>query len=188
MSNTQLTQLPQLANSIRKVVDIKGMSLAVFGSLMAITGQILQSRMAVVFGISLFASGILSGGSQIVDQLSSSMAPATGYSLITVVVIASLGLFILSGSNFTINLLLFAGFALLISGVVSQEREPQPPRVEYRYIPRTFKEEQEEPVKVSEIFEDMFSKPNVWPISGYASNDSNFIGRRSLDQISRPFS
>ena len=30
--------------------------------------------------------------------------------------------------------------------------------VEYRYIPRTFTEEQENPTKVSEIFDDMFNK------------------------------
>jgi hypothetical protein len=31
--------------------------------------------------------------------------------------------------------------------------------VEYRYVPRTFEEEQREPVKVSEIFKRMFNDP-----------------------------
>jgi len=39
------------------------------------------------------------------------------------------------------------------------------PKIEYRYIPRTFKEEQDEPVYVSEIFETMFSQPSPWVLS-----------------------
>ena len=37
--------------------------------------------------------------------------------------------------------------------------------VEYRYLPRTFEEEQSEPVYVSEIFETMFSQPSPWIMS-----------------------
>lgn len=36
------------------------------------------------------------------------------------------------------------------------------PRVNYRYIPRTFEEEQEDPISVSDIFEIMFSQPSPW--------------------------
>lgn len=35
-------------------------------------------------------------------------------------------------------------------------------KVEYRYVPRTFREEQENLVKPSEIFRDMFDKPSVF--------------------------
>lgn len=34
--------------------------------------------------------------------------------------------------------------------------------IEYRYIPRTFKEEQEQPIPVSEIFESMFEQSSPW--------------------------
>lgn len=37
--------------------------------------------------------------------------------------------------------------------------------IEYRYIPRSFEEEQNDPVYVSEIFETMFSQPSPWILS-----------------------
>lgn len=37
------------------------------------------------------------------------------------------------------------------------------PTIEYRFIPRTFQEQQENPVKVSDIFIDMFNAPNINP-------------------------
>ncbi len=35
-------------------------------------------------------------------------------------------------------------------------------KVIYRYIPRTFEEEQLDPIPVSDIFETMFSQPSPW--------------------------
>jgi len=50
-------------------------------------------------------------------------------------------------------------------------------KIVYRYIPRSFEEEQEEPIPPSEIFFDLFNKPSPW-ISGfaltkYSKNDIN---------------
>lgn len=42
-------------------------------------------------------------------------------------------------------------------------------RIEYRFAPKTFKEEQENPIKVSEIFASMFN--DATPGSGYALFD-----------------
>ena len=39
------------------------------------------------------------------------------------------------------------------------------PYIEYRYVPRSFKDEQEEPVSIEDIFGVMFSKPSPWMIS-----------------------
>lgn len=39
------------------------------------------------------------------------------------------------------------------------------PKFEYRYIPRTFEDEQFNPVYPSEIFETMFSQPSPWILS-----------------------
>ncbi len=39
-------------------------------------------------------------------------------------------------------------------------------KIIYKYIPRTFREEQESPVSVSELFADLFSKSSPW-ISGF---------------------
>ncbi len=35
-------------------------------------------------------------------------------------------------------------------------------KIIYKYIPRTFSQEQNEPIYVSEIFKTMFSQPSVW--------------------------
>ena len=35
-------------------------------------------------------------------------------------------------------------------------------KVIYRYIPKTFEEEQLDPIPVSDIFETMFSQPSPW--------------------------
>lgn len=39
------------------------------------------------------------------------------------------------------------------------------PKIEYRYLPQTFEEQQTSPVYVSEIFETMFSQPSPWIMS-----------------------
>lgn len=36
------------------------------------------------------------------------------------------------------------------------------PKIIYRYIPRTFEEEQLDPVYVTDIFETLFSQPSPW--------------------------
>lgn len=43
-------------------------------------------------------------------------------------------------------------------------------KIVYKYIPRTLKEEEKEPVFVSQIFKTMFTQPSVWIDSIY--NDS----------------
>lgn len=55
-------------------------------------------------------------------------------------------------------IMLFVGVAL-ITLVIKNEKKCPVPKVEYRFVPRTFKEEQESPIKASEIFEGMFEKP-----------------------------
>lgn len=57
---------------------------------------------------------------------------------------------------------------ILINKSISKEQviiKETSPRVEYRYLPRTFAEEQMEPVYPSEIFETMFSQPSPWLLS-----------------------
>jgi hypothetical protein len=46
------------------------------------------------------------------------------------------------------------------------------PYIEYRYVPRSFKDEQDEPVPIADIFNKMFSKPSPWMMSkGIGIND-----------------
>jgi len=39
------------------------------------------------------------------------------------------------------------------------------PYIEYRYVPRSFKDEQDEPIPIEDIFNSMFAKPSPWMIS-----------------------
>lgn len=52
-----------------------------------------------------------------------------------------------------------------VARVQSGLNDDQKQKIEYRYIPRTFEEEQSDPVYVSEIFETMFSQPSPWVLS-----------------------
>ena len=48
---------------------------------------------------------------------------------------------------------------------------------EYRYVPRTFKEEQDEPVIIEDIFNKMFSYPSPWMIeNGLGTRDKRETG------------
>jgi hypothetical protein len=61
--------------------------------------------------------------------------------------------------------LLYLGILLIVIGYIKQLQKTEP-IIEYRYIPRTFEEEQENPPKVGKIFKNMFEDTNVW-LSGY---------------------
>lgn len=55
------------------------------------------------------------------------------------------------------------------------------PQVIYRFIPRTFEEEQLYPVYPSEIFETMFSQPSPWLVS------TREYDRRKQEDINKYF-
>jgi hypothetical protein len=63
-------------------------------------------------------------------------------------------------------ILLFIGFIFLIIGYMNQIRESPKPVVEYRYIPRTFEEEQKDPPIVTDLFRTMFDgqQPYIYGI------------------------
>jgi len=63
-----------------------------------------------------------------------------------------------------ITLILFIGIIFTIIEIVRIDAHAtkEAPRVVYKYIPRTFNEEQEDPVDVSEIFYTMFQQPSPW--------------------------
>lgn len=75
--------------------------------------------------------------------------------------------------------LMLAGIIFLVVGYVNQMQKCPPPKIEYRFIPRTFEEEQNNPAMVSEIFKDMFEEPSVW-IAGF-----RFSGKPNVAEIER---
>ena len=70
----------------------------------------------------------------------------------------------------------FFGVLSIVIGYINQIKKCPPPTVEYRYVPRTFKEEQENPVQVSQLFQEMFDEPSPWvagfKLSGRYSKDT----------------
>lgn len=81
-------------------------------------------------------------------------------------------------------LVLFFGLVLVYISYNSSMKACPIPRVEYRYVPRTFKEEQNEPAKPSEIFAAMFDKSTPF-IAGYGIGrpvTSNTINQNFISQ------
>lgn len=58
--------------------------------------------------------------------------------------------------------LLFAGLVFVVIGYVRSNNSYPPPRVEFRYVPRTFEQEQDSPVPVMSVYGKMFSKRDPW--------------------------
>jgi hypothetical protein len=56
----------------------------------------------------------------------------------------------------------FSGIIAIIIGYINSIKKCPPPTIEYRYIPRTFEEEQNDPVKPSKLFKTMFDDPSPW--------------------------
>jgi len=56
------------------------------------------------------------------------------------------------------------------------------PSIEYRYVPRTFKEEQKERVPIEDIFNKLFAHPSPWMISrGIGISDRRDTGLKGRE-------
>lgn len=64
-------------------------------------------------------------------------------------------------------LLFVSCFLIYISWKASEQKCP-PPIIQYRYVPRTFQEEQDNPIKPSEVFSGMFSGSDPL-VGGYSA-------------------
>ncbi len=61
-----------------------------------------------------------------------------------------------------VALIIVLGLILLIVQLSKLSVVCPPSEIIYRYVPRTFEEENAEPVNVTDIFKTMFSQPGVW--------------------------
>jgi len=68
-------------------------------------------------------------------------------------------------------ILIIIGTLFVVIGVARSYYSCPPNIIEYRYIPRTFKEEQDQPIPVSEIFADMFKTSTPWVASISTTKD-----------------
>lgn len=77
--------------------------------------------------------------------------------------------------------LMFFGILCLAVAITKNNKSCPPPQIVYKYIPRTFEEEQNEPVYVSDIFASMFSQPSPWMVS------IGNIDQRKQEEINKYF-
>jgi hypothetical protein len=83
--------------------------------------------------------------------------------------------------------LLFAGLLLITVGYVRSETFSSPPRVEFRYVPRTFKEEQDNPVPVMSIFSKMFDNRDPWSKYKYYVDSYPWEKHTVPSKVVRPY-
>lgn len=71
-------------------------------------------------------------------------------------------------------LLMLVGFVFIVIGFVKTNQQCPPPIVQFRYIPKTFNEEQSVQTPLTSIFGTMFDKSSPWQEAvGYATADNN---------------
>ena len=84
-----------------------------------------------------------------------------------------------------IVMLTVIGVIGLIIGYINQIKTCPPPRVEYRYIPRSFEDDQNDPVKITQLFKNMFEQPTPWLMGtrlGYIKPNIFKINRFNISQ------
>jgi len=59
-------------------------------------------------------------------------------------------------------LLIFVGIVFVAIDLSKSEKQCEPNKVIYRFIPRTLDEELESPAYVTDIFRTMFTQPSPW--------------------------
>ena len=66
-------------------------------------------------------------------------------------------------------LMLYIGITMIIVGYMKNYQKCEEPKIEYRYVPRTFFEEQVAPTDLKKSFSGMFNEQSTWlsyPFSG----------------------
>lgn len=69
-------------------------------------------------------------------------------------------------NNLIILMLVIFGFLIMKESIKLQTlKQCQKPVIQYKYLPRTFEEEQQNPITIEKIFNKMFAYPSPWMIS-----------------------
>ena len=73
-----------------------------------------------------------------------------------------------------IIILLCIGVIMVVTGYNKSFHQSKEPKIEYRYVPRTFFEEQIKPTNVKQTFSSMFNSKS--PFSRYTYEESDIKG------------
>lgn len=78
-------------------------------------------------------------------------------------------------------LILVIGICMVVIGYNKSNQSCPANRVEFRYIPRTFEQEQEVPVPVLSVYGKMFQDEDAWMINqGYAASQKTASNIKNL--------
>jgi len=72
--------------------------------------------------------------------------------------------------KFIVLLIFFAGSIFLSAGIASSYSVPTN-TTEFRFVPRSFKEEQDNPVPLMDIYSKLFNDPSPW-VSSFTTTDT----------------
>ena len=85
--------------------------------------------------------------------------------------------------RFIILLLFFVAIIFIVIELTRSNKICPENKIEYRYLPRTFKEEQESPVPIDDVFGSMFEQSSPWV--GSFTNPDNIRTLRDQNYVSQ---
>lgn len=86
--------------------------------------------------------------------------------------------------RFILLLLFFIGIIFIVIELTRSNNICPPTKIEYRYLPRTFKEEQESPVPINDVFNSMFEQSSPW-VGSFTKNSENIRTLRDKNYVSQ---
>lgn len=81
--------------------------------------------------------------------------------------------------------LLFMGILFIVVDIVKATFKCKEQKVVYRFLPKTYEEEWESPVSVTDIFDTMFSQPSPWigSIGTYRRKKQESVNKYFISQV-----
>lgn len=80
--------------------------------------------------------------------------------------------------------IIFIGILLMTVSIVQTTQKCPQDKIIYRYLPRTFEEEQDEPAYVSDIFNTMFTQDSPWvkSMNSFDTRKSEAVNKYFISQ------
>ena len=73
-----------------------------------------------------------------------------------------------------ILILFIIGLIFLFTGYTEKQQHCPNKKIEYRYIPRSFYEEQVTSTNLKNLYSDIFDKPSIWSAYPFNTNERKF--------------
>ena len=86
--------------------------------------------------------------------------------------------------RFIILVLFLIGVIFIIIELTKSYNECPAKKIEYRYLPKTFKEEQESPVPIDDIYGTMFAQASPW-VGSFTKNEDTMRTLRDQNYVSQ---